>query len=1294
MRPPQVLDPYPRHPREDLQRFINELNVKYSLGIPLPDPGLSPSKRKEQGNSATKLYDRLQVHFYQGGVETLHQLTEQFDIEARQFWSSWVKKPGGDQDTLPTPRTTPLATNQVQRESLHTIFHEILDRCQPKRVLSRTRSGPASISMEKSTSAQPKRAPEAEADMDTAPMKRSRLAGQAASAAQDSSTSALPKPECLFAASRTISKACGQSSTRTEDPLRESIESVFSNTKAECSTQETVEASPQEQRRAPLSSQDHYKPTSTLEDALYKSFDEYEASFDSPWKDTRPKNAPHPLTQNSNYSGPTSSALDEAFRLHSENEQQPQGEQTIAETLAVPQSRSCLGQDIWPALPDWLRPAPFHIAWEVIRIGTHMGVDLSALSLTYSSQWTDQKVLRDALGGAFPGKSLPTASDPGAWAVASGCASDENQHVVFSASLEFASTRSGSTLRLRLQPLKLDRPHRLGRKYGADRFLELLVPSPDSSNLPLSVKDEPFDEELLNWLTQKPHAFCGRLYRPFYLKSGGQRKPPKRLQFGPEPKPVYTDRIFLFAEDGADLSRNKQPPTPLESMVSWGLDLRRGMNNSQPVLKLFQRLALVLSRTIPTVVFEPGQIRHRTRDLRSPDGKKVMNDGVARMSKKVAKMIQTALGLSSPPCAVQGRLGSAKGMWIVDVTDTTDDIWIETYPSQRKWVLEATDAEHRTLEIRSCPPEKLRSASLNLQFLPVLEDRARDKQAMRTTIGKLLEKNLLLEFADQRKSLENPIQFQKWISANSAYSYDQLTRGHVLFQGGLPQQDEKTMTYMLNAGFDPRRNKFLSDMAYNNQLARYEKLGKKLNIKVGCSAYFYMVVDFEQKLEEGEVHIGFSERFRADFDEWEGTMVHGMDVLVARSPAHFISDIQRVRAVFKPELAPLGNVIVFSVKGTTPLAEKLSGGDYDGDQCLCIWDQSIVGNFENAIDQEQPDLSEYYRQDRIELRQLLSSHNGDFGPAIGEMIEKCFAFNLAKDMLGQVTNYKERLCYARGNVRDDVARTLSALLSDLVDAAKQGIEFDFKSFKTFKQALKLPDHLEEPLYKKEKGPLLPQQQYGHILDYLRFWVAKRTIDEEMGSVGQALETANAVYWDKDLTARHYDEWEHDSTNSEPGKTILRCLKQDIEKVLDEWNHLLRDSAVSFSERAQRTHSSWLAIQPSKDVPEAVLERLHRGYKHTSEWALLKASTTFKQYYYTKPRFAWQMAGWHLCYIKWQAVSETQADVGRMPAVFTSTMHAITKIDKRAIDRVVEYHTSRDTDGSGDGDDDEDGEDDA
>lgn len=364
IRPPHALVPNPSRPRHDLHRFINELNVRYNLGVPIPDPGLSPSKRKEQETPATRLYIRLEVHFYQGGLEALHQLMKEFDSEARQSGSQWVKKPRGDPDTLPASGNGPLASNQVQRECLQAIFHKVLDRIQPKRAFSRTRSGPAAFSMEKSTSDQPKRP--AEVEMTKAPIKRSKLAGQAASPAQVPGPEVLSKPGHLFAVPNKASKGHQEVSSGIERTHLKSFEelkrsttysastasktsshTVFSHAKFGSSTQETVEASSQEQRRTISTSQDLFLLTPITDDVLHRSFDNYEASFDPRLRDTRPNNPPYPLTQTTVYSCPPSSAMEEALRSFSETETKPQGEQAVAEAVFTPRFDSIFGQEIW-----------------------------------------------------------------------------------------------------------------------------------------------------------------------------------------------------------------------------------------------------------------------------------------------------------------------------------------------------------------------------------------------------------------------------------------------------------------------------------------------------------------------------------------------------------------------------------------------------------------------------------------------------------------------------------------------------------------------------------------------------------------------------------------------------------------------------------------------------------------------------------------------------------------------------------------------------------------------------------
>lgn len=235
--------------------------------------------------------------------------------------------------------------------------------------------------------------------------------------------------------------------------------------------------------------------------------------------------------------------------------------------------------------------------WEVTRITQHCGVDLNTLELGYNTEWTKQRDLRASLWRhpALQGKAFPAASSDEAWTAGIRAAmpeqyltSSSDQQVVYTASLDF--DRKSTALQLTLQPLKLEQAHRLGRKFGPDRFIELLIPSPDSSNLPTTFKkDSAFFKKLIRWLLDE-QVFCGRSWKAFYTKSGGSRKPVKDLQFGPEPKPIFKDRIYFFAECAE--TGSQIPKVRLSSMLNWALDLRQKDNGSQPVQKLFQRIAL------------------------------------------------------------------------------------------------------------------------------------------------------------------------------------------------------------------------------------------------------------------------------------------------------------------------------------------------------------------------------------------------------------------------------------------------------------------------------------------------------------------------------------------------------------------------------------------------------------------------------------------------------------------------------------------------------------------------------
>jgi hypothetical protein len=129
-----------------------------------------------------------------------------------------------------------------------------------------------------------------------------------------------------------------------------------------------------------------------------------------------------------------------------------------------------------------------------------------------------------------------------------------------------------------------------------------------------------------------------------------------------------------------------------------------------------------LSKTTPTIVLDTNQLRNYLIDEESPNGN-IMNDGIGRVSLALMRKVQHALELDYLPTAIQGRIGSAKGIWVLDIGTQPSEIWLETYKSQRKWNCDWKDPQHRTLEVVD-QSSGLEIAHLNHQFISILENQS------------------------------------------------------------------------------------------------------------------------------------------------------------------------------------------------------------------------------------------------------------------------------------------------------------------------------------------------------------------------------------------------------------------------------------------------------------------------------------------------------------------------------------------------------------------------------------------
>ena len=653
-------------------------------------------------------------------------------------------------------------------------------------------------------------------------------------------------------------------------------------------------------------------------------------------------------------------------------------------------------------------------------------------------------------------------------------------------------------------------------------------------------------------------------------------------------------------------------------------------------------------------------------------GKHVMTDGAGRISYALALKVTQKLGLTYLPCGFQGRIGEAKGFWTIDHRDRSIEDWIEVYASQQKWKRsrkrdgESDDESHRTFEVNR-PSGPLKSADLNLQLLPLLMDRARDKSKMKKAISHLLEKGLSDALEALQAGMNDGPSLRQWTRDANSNMKDRLKAGVVLFRAGLPVNIEERLNMMLDAGFGPKSLHFVKKMTKDLFKSKCEELEKRLNITVEKSTYAYMVPDFSGVLEYGEVYIDFSS-FVDDVSGFTGVRLNGDKILVARSPAHFVSDVQKVKAVVKAELMGLQDVIVFSTKEDPSdpsgkkrnpcLADKLSGGDYDGDLAWVCWEPSIVDNFETADVPEQPKLVEegYITKDDTKYADLIK---GQEGP-VSFFLKKAFAFNMQQSMLGICTSHKEDVCYFTRTISSPEAVYMSTLLSSLVDQAKQGFFFDDAAWKRFK-AERIRVEPCKPMYKTDHRD--PRAE--HIIDYL-MWLAKKTVNAALQKFHETL-PLSPPFWDDDLAG--YYLWAREKAKThDDWKGVLDQLDEDIKPIKEDWaRHFSRapndESAPVFAPFVLGCYERFQAIRPHEDTPLTQCLLPDFGNPDTTPWAYLKASAVFASYsrrYVSK--FVFWMAGKQLAQLKANCVR------GNAPHAIVPSMYVIYKPDNTYIKR--------------------------
>ncbi|KAF4477180.1 qde-1 RNA-dependent RNA polymerase [Fusarium agapanthi] len=918
---------------------------------------------------------------------------------------------------------------------------------------------------------------------------------------------------------------------------------------------------------------------------------------------------------------------------------------------------------IWPKCPPGMKSAPMIAKWEVCRIAYYCSLSPEGVAPKYLSQWRDQDVFWKDLEqhNCFRHKPFPAKCNREVWEQGHGQDLNVERAVEYKAKLSFCNPNKIPKLELEIPVF--GQSSRLRRKFGFNRFIELQLLFSDECTTILKHKDE--KRSLARWLVQERHPFLSQEWVACFIEEIKLKKGKSSLA---TPK-ITGKRVVLFAEHvtGLNIASNMSSraiqinhPSAFTSVDSfcgrydvldWLFQL--DSNADQPYIKLFNRISLGLSKTTPTVLLMEKSIRHRHTDIESPNGTP-MNDGIGRISDSLLSEVRDVMGLDFLPTAIQARIGGAKGLWMMDSSPyPPDERWIEIYPSQQKWVCNWSDPAHQTLEVVSVS-SYTGPASLNLQFIPILEERAIDRKLMRTTICERIDKHLRNDLDNAKAAMEIPEAFRKWIHETSCTRFGDSQDGTSWFVGGLPADWPRTMSFLADGGFDPRRLDFLNAMMFDHQKKRWEQMETKLHIRIAKSNSALMTIDFQGVLAPNEVQLCFSPAF----DDGQQTLddLGGFDVLVGRCPAHLPSDIQ-----------------------------KLSGGDYDGDKAWVCWDPDIVDNFKSTDVPSPYNFKEYFQPNIQTLGSLVSRYGKPH--YLDMFLEETFDFHLNPSFVGTCTGYKESLAYHEGSIENETVIILSMLLSALVDQEKSGFEFDDNIWRRIKEEQcggKM--FLKAPAYKTDDFAALATS--NHIIDFLKLAIHQRIQDgiREFSNYrtdsGIGYDKPVVTTFDSDLVSywNDFEERANQITSLlDPSSCWFKDFQSSLIHGIDEcktsWGKAMAGKEHYFT-KVVPVHELWKGILPTAKsdslVASLMASSLENGVGRSRDlgpWDLLKASFTFKRHH-KHSKFVWQIAGRQLQFIKaWRGRGGDENDM-LLPIPVVSRMYRILRPDTRRIERTL------------------------
>ena len=313
-------------------------------------------------------------------------------------------------------------------------------------------------------------------------------------------------------------------------------------------------------------------------------------------------------------------------------------------------------------------------------------------------------------------------------------------------------------------------------------------------------------------------------------------------------------------------------------------------------------------------------------DVTSKNGKFNFTDGVGIISKFLAQVAASEIGISTPsgepPSAMQFRLGGCKGVLVVWPLASKRELYIRK--SQHKF-----DADHEGLEVIRW--SQFSAAHLNRQLITIL-----------TTLG--VPKEVFLDKLDKQL-----------FELSEAMEYPQIAV-RMLQREIDPNQMTLEIAEMVNNNFQMVREPFMMSLLRLWRAYSTKFLKEKAKLAIEEGAILLGCVDETGKLKGHQDRLQRKVEHEHDLDslpqiflqlstgikgDGQLKIVEGV-VVLARNPSLHPGDIRIVKAVDVPELRHLKDVVVLPKTGDRDLAGMCSGGDLDGDDFLVIWEKDLI----------------------------------------------------------------------------------------------------------------------------------------------------------------------------------------------------------------------------------------------------------------------------------------------------------------------------------------------------------------